>query len=127
MFNKHKQKPKEMRDSMQSKSKAKTITLPPKQKNSINKEKTDLKIDKVIEAELVDEISPTGPKSKRKKLKKKKRNKESLEVPSEVVVKSEAIAMRIKDKGNPDDDGMVLEDIKNENRIAYGHEHHSEI
>ena len=43
-----------------------------------------------------------------------------------MVGRSEAIVM-IKDTGNPDDDGMVLEDIKNENRIAYGHEHHSEV
>lgn len=85
------------------------------------------KIEKVIEAELLDELSPTEIKPKKlKKVKKKKKNTTSLELPSEVAVgKSEAINMR--ENKNLNEDEMVLEDIKNENRIAYDNDHHTEV
>lgn len=47
-------------------------------------------------------------------------------MPSEVTIgHSEAIIK--KDKKSTGGDGMVLEDIKNENMIAYGHDHHTEV
>ena len=86
----------------------------------------------MIEAELVDELSPTDVhkprKAKAKKAKKriKKKNMQSLELPSEVAV-GHSEAIRMKDTNNPNGDDMILEDIKNENRIAYGHDHHTEV
>jgi len=52
---------------------------------------------------------------------------ESLEIPRDVVVGHSEAIVRTSNTNDPDGDGMVLEDIKNENRIAYGHEHHSEL
>lgn len=85
-------------------------------------------MNKVIEAELVDELSPAEvhkPK-KMKKGKRKKKNMTSLELPSEVAA-GQSEAIRKKDSQHPDGDDMVLEDIKNENQIAYGHDHHTEV
>ena len=49
-----------------------------------------------------------------------------MELPSEVVV-GHSEAIRLRDTNNLNGDDMMLEDIRNENRIAYGHEHYTEV